>query len=87
MRKGRPKGSKNKDTTMVSVLRIPATCPNCGSQDIMRRPGAQTRELDRGGEHQGIQYEMIRWTPSQCRKCGQCVTVRELIGAVPDELD
>lgn len=72
---------------MVSVLRVPATCPSCGSRDIMRRPGAQTRVMDRSGECNGILYEMIRWTPSQCRKCGQCVTVRELIGSVPEEAE
>lgn len=87
-KRGRPKGSKN-ITPLGIVVRIPAVCPSCGSTDIKQRRGA--RPLVRsvpGTLPGGVAFAGMRWTPSECRSCGQCVTVREPVGdPLPEELN
>jgi len=80
MNRGRPKGSKNKKADLATSLRIPPACRKCGSEDIIKRPGAKVRQQEYATHLNGIAYRAVRWVPSLCRNCGQAITVRELIG-------
>lgn len=75
-RRGRPPGSKNKISEIV--VRIPAVCPSCRSTAIVQRDGARITVLDASGVlPDGTPFTAVRWVPSRCRNCGQCVTIKE----------
>lgn len=76
-RRGRPPGSKNVVAPEVAVA-LPV-CPKCGSTELRRRPGSRviTRSIPTV-DAAGVAYGGIRWIPSRCDTCGQCLTVRQL---------
>lgn len=78
-RPGRPKGSTNK--TYMHATEIPASCPKCGSNQLIKLRGSVpiVRHLV-GTLPTGKEYSKVTWTRRQCRKCGQYVSVRAYLG-------
>jgi hypothetical protein len=76
--KGRPLGRENYD--YESAVQIPAACPRCHSTELAVVPGAPALRRSIPTTHQGVAYAAVVWQRKVC-KCGQRVTVRELLPA------
>jgi len=75
-KRGRPKGSRNKTYVAAEALRIPPTCPRCGSQQLPPVAGAPAVRRDWSGMLDGVPYSRIDWQNCQCKQCGQAVRVK-----------
>lgn len=74
-RKGRPKGSLNREYELATV-EIPATCPKCGSASMTQLKGAPPIYRNHSGVlPAGVTYERVRWVRKKC-VCGQMLIVK-----------
>lgn len=67
-KKGRPRGSKNRDFNAV-VAEVPPTCVHCGSENHRVLPGNLRRMEQAGKLPDGREYSAIEWRRMQCNDC------------------
>ena len=75
-KRGRPKGSKNKEYTHARSLQIPPECPNCGASSLSNVPGAAKIHKVMAGVINGATFKAVDWQRCRCDKCGQYIIVR-----------
>ena len=67
-RRGRPKGSPNREVDVVTAQ--PTRCKKCGSPERSAYINRRTMEVG-GIEPDGRRYRRVVWRRCQCLKCGQ----------------
>lgn len=75
-KKGRPAGSKNKETE--TVLEVPAGCSRCHSTDLVVFPGSKlvTQSIHGTLRPEGRRFTSIDIRRMQCRQCGGITIVK-----------
>ena len=85
-RRGRPKGSKNRDYETVD--QIPAQCTRCFSMKLRIVDGNKpiVREIA-GTLPDGTEYDSVRWDRKQCTECQQLIAVRTFFQKLKSTVD
>ncbi len=79
-KKGRPKGSKNKQYDLVRE--IPAACRMCGSTDLVLVKWNKPLVRRISGKIEGRIYDHVRWDQKVCKNCNQATKVLRYLAGV-----